>query len=288
MYESRFGLQRRPFPSLPDNALYYPATGHESVLATLARGLADDEGFVLCTGAPGLGKSLLAQRLLEQLGDGIESAFLANSHVPNRTGLLQAILFELGQPHEGSEQSLRLRLTEKLLETVDNGKRTILVIDEAQHLSADLLEELRLWGNLEAGAGKAIQVVLLGLPQTLELFQRSELTALRQRVVVRCQLVPLAIEESLDYLMHHLRWAGGQPEKILDESAAEILARGTLGVPRLINQAAHQALSIAAQGDMETVDAEAAMEALALLGLEAAEPEADFEPVNELRLRKAS
>jgi type II secretory pathway predicted ATPase ExeA len=272
MYEERFGLTRRPFPPTPDTALYYPATVHETALAALTRGLAEDEGFVLLTGAPGSGKTLLGYILLERLDSKTATAFLSHSHFADRSALLQAILYDLGLPHEATtEQLLRLRLTEHLLKICAEGGRTLIAIDEAHHLSADLLEELRLLANLEAGGSKAVQFVLFALPSILTTLKQPELCALHQRIAVRPVLGALEVEEACDYLLHHLRSAGGKPDTIIDDTALEVLARGAHGVPRCLNQAAHQALTLADDGAMAKVDAEAALEALAQLGLAAEE-----------------
>jgi type II secretory pathway predicted ATPase ExeA len=274
MYEQRFGLERRPFPPTPDTALYYPATGHEAALASLRRGLADDESQVLLSGAPGTGKTLLGYTLLERLASEYDTAFLTNGWLADRTALLQAILFDLGLPFEtGAEQVLRLRLTDHLLTTCAAGRRTLLVIDEAHHLGADLLEELRLLGNLEAGSGKAVQVVLLAQPAIAANLQRPELAALRQRLAVRVEVGPLGLEEACDYILHHLRLAGGEPQKIIDEPALDVLGRGAQGIPRLLNQATHQALLLADAANLSKLDAEAALEGLAQLGLAAADEE---------------
>jgi type II secretory pathway predicted ATPase ExeA len=268
MYQTHFGLRQRPFPATPDPACYYPATDHERALARLLQGLEDGEGLVLLTGPEGTGKTLLCHCLLDRLGEGVDTAFLTNSHVPSRAALLQAILYDLSLPHESpGEQELRLALTDDLLRTYAEGRRTILLVDEAHHLTPDVLEELRLLGNLEARSGKAVQVVLIGLPPLLETLRRPELAALRQRLAVRVCLGPLPLEEAADYLLHHLRVAGGRTGQILSDEALELLARFTHGVPRLLNQAAHQALALAAEAGGGQVDAEAALEALALLDL---------------------
>jgi type II secretory pathway predicted ATPase ExeA len=268
MYETRFGFRRRPFPAGPDSRSYYPATSPERALALLRRALDDGEGLALLTGAPGTGKTLLCHCLLERLGDGFATAFLTNSHFSSRSALLQALLYDLSLPYEGAgEQEVRLRLTDFLLENYRAGRRTVLVVDEAQHLSPDLLEELRLLGNLEGGRGKAVQVVLVGQAGLLETLRLPELAAFNQRVLVRARLEPLGVEEGMDYLLHHLRAAGGRPERVITEDALELLARQTGGVPRLLNQAAHQALALADSADTGLVDAEATIEALTQLGL---------------------
>jgi len=281
MYEERFGLKRRPFAPTPDTALYYPATVHETALAALLRGLAEDEGFVLLTGAPGTGKTLLGYVLLDRLDSKAATAFLSNSHFADRSALLQAILYDLGLPHEAAtEQLLRLRLTENLLKNCAEERRTLIVIDEAQHLNADLLEELRLLANLEGGGSKAVQFVLFAQPSILQTFQHPALASLNQRIAVRPVLGALEVEEACDYLLHHLRSAGGKPDQIFDDTALEVLARGARGIPRCLNQAAHQALTLADGADMAQVDGEAALEALAQLGLggeENAEPAVETE-----------
>jgi type II secretory pathway predicted ATPase ExeA len=284
-YEAHFGLRRRPFRTTPDSEYYYPGTSHEAALARLLQAIDDKEGLALLTGEPGTGKTLLCHRLLERLGPNITSAFLTNSHLPDRTSLLQAILFELSQPYQGQrEQELRLFLTENLLNNYSAGRQTVLIIDEAHHLGPELFEELRMLGNLAARHGRALQVILVAQPSLLTTLVRPELAVFSQRLAVRITLEPLGKHEAADYLVHHLRAVGGRPEKILTDEALDVLAAGTHGLPRLLNQAAHQALTIALSAEASIVDAEAAMEALAILGLEvpqAGEGAAALSPLNE-------
>src|SRR3954451_18604199 len=268
MYETRFGFRQRPFPATPDSVCFYPATSHERALARLQEALDTQQGLALLTGEPGTGKTLLAQCLLERLGPETVSAFLTNSHFRDRSALFQAVLYDLGLPYDGaSEQELRLRMTDLILKNHQAGKRFVVLIDEAQHLSCDLLEELRLLGNLEAGDGKALQVILLSQPRLLDVLKRPELAALNQRLSMRLKLEGLGVEEAADYLLHHLRRAGGRPERILTEDALALLAKHTRGIPRLLNQAAQQALVLADLGDCSAVDVEAALESLASLGI---------------------
>jgi type II secretory pathway predicted ATPase ExeA len=273
MYETHFGLRERPFRPAPDSASYYPATSHEQTLARLQQALADGEGLVLLTGDPGTGKTLLCHLLLERLGPGIASAFVTNCRVGAAAGLLQAILYDLSLPYQGlSEQELRLALTDALLQGYAAGRRTVLVIDEAQHLGPDLLEELRLLANLEARRARAVQVMLSAQPALMDTLRRDGSQAVAQRLAVRTRLAPLGEDEAADFLIHQVRTAGGRPEKVWTDEALAILARGSRGVPRLLNQAAHLALTLACQAGASLVDAEAALEALAGLGLEYDEP----------------
>jgi type II secretory pathway predicted ATPase ExeA len=269
MIEAHFGLRRRPFPVSPDHACYYPATSHERALARLLAGLSDGEGLLVLTGPPGLGKTLVGHCLLDRLGvrpgeaEQVEAVFLAGTQARDRLGLLQAILYDLSLPHEGrSEQEMRLAVIDHLLKQFAAGRRSVLLVDEAHHLGVDQLEELRLLGNLEGPAGKAVQVVLLGQPELLGTLARPELASLRQRVSVRVALAPLEVDEAADYLLHHLRAAGARAEQVLGAEALELLARHTHGVPRLLNQSAHQALRLAAEAGNSEVDVEAVLEAL--------------------------
>lgn len=278
MHQSSFGFQRRPFPTTPDTSYYYPATNHEQALARLWQVLEGDEGLALLTAEPGIGKTLLCHRLLERLSPRFVSAYVTNSHLDDRISLLQALLYDLSLPYEGqSAQQLRLRLTDFLLVNYAAGKRTVLVVDEAQHLSPDLLEELRLLGNLEAGQGKAVQIILAAQPALLHTLRRAELAALNQRLVARVRLDPLGLEEAIDYLLHHLRGAGVRPEQVFSEEALELLARSANGVPRLLNQIGHQSLQLAQAAGAEIVDAEVVLEALAQLGLEVEEVPTHFD-----------
>src|SRR5262245_24001329 len=264
-----FRLQARPFPTTPAPQFYYAATPHEAALDRLARALDDGEGLLLLTGEAGTGKTLVAHLLLERLGREMNTALLTNCRFACRADLLRALLFDLGQPYQGlGEQELRLALTGYLLDEFAKGKRTIIILDEAQGLTPDLLEELRLLSNLEAGHGKAVQIVFVALPAIHDTLARSELNALNQRLAVRETLEVLDVHESADYLLHQLRQAGGRPERIMTDEAVSIIARSAHGVPRLLNRYGHHALTLAEQAVAERVDAEVALEALSQLGVE--------------------
>lgn len=266
---NRFGLRTRPFRTSPDVDGYYPATTHESALAELRRGIAEEEGLLLLTAEPGLGKTLLVQRLLEEIPEGIRSVFLTHGCFRDRAQLLQAILFDLGESYqEMTEQELRLALTDSCLEQFRNHCRTLIIVDEAHHLSPPLVEELRLLGNLEGKQGKAVLILLVGIPLLEQTIAHPGLEILRQRMTVRTRLEPFNVEESADYLLHQIRRAGGRPDKLLGEDVLDILSHAAKGIPRLLNQAAHLAFSLADENESSLVDAEAAVEAVSRLGLD--------------------
>ncbi|MGL4549725.1 MAG: ExeA family protein [Gemmataceae bacterium] len=277
MHAAPFGLTRRPFAPSPDTDPY-PATGFEEAVAALLDGLADGETFLTLTGVPGVGKSLAGRAVLERLGG---PTVYVNTAVGDPAGLLQAVLFDLGLPHEGrAEAQTRLAVVEHLLTAFGAGKRTVLILDEAHLLSPATLEELRVLGNLEG----AVQIVLIGQPGLIRTLQSPALASLRQRVAVRAVLEPLGVEEAADYVLHHLRVAGAA-DGLVGEEALGLLAKATAGVPRLLNQAMHRALRMAAAAGAAGVDAEVMIEALAALGLsaeadESADPYRLFAPAH--------
>jgi type II secretory pathway predicted ATPase ExeA len=244
------------------------------VLARLLQAIRDEQGIALLTGAAGTGKTLLCYCLLERLDAGIVTVYLTNSHFADRTALLQSILYDLDLPYQGlSEQELRLALIDRLLSTYSAGKHTLIIVDEAQNLSADLFEELRLLSNLEARQGKAVQILLVGQPDLAAMLRQPGMAALDQRIAVRTVLDPLPEQEAADYLHAQLRAAGARPDRVMGPEALQLLAQRTGGFPRLLNHAAHEAMSLACSAGAEQVDAEAALEALQVLGLDTAAEE---------------
>jgi MSHA biogenesis protein MshM len=272
MYQSHFGLRQRPFRSTPDAGAYYPATAHEDALTQLRQAVADDEPIALLVGEPGTGKTLIAAQFLDRLGDDVSRVFLTNGHLDRRGDLFQAMLYDLGMPYEGkAEQELRLAVTDRLLTDYAAGRKTLLAIDEAHHLPGDLLEEVRLLGNLETPRGRAVQTVLIAQPPIVDTLRQPELRALAQRLIVRPELGRLTRTESIDYVVHQLRVAGARPTALIDDEALALLARGSDGLPRVLNQAAHLSLVFTYQAGAGRVDAEGVLEAFSKLGIEVAD-----------------
>jgi general secretion pathway protein A len=274
---TRYQLRMRPFPTTPDVQFYYPAASHESGLNSLACAIDDQAGLMLLHGEPGTGKTLLAHMFLQRLGPQFNTALITNCRFGSAADLHRAVLFDLGQPYQKlGEEELRIAVSDYVLNQFGEGRPTVLVFDEAQDLSAWLLEELRLLGNLEVGRGKAVQLVLLALPSILETLNHPSLAALNQRLAQRLTLDPLDMHESADYLLQQIRIAGGRAEQTFSDEAVSVLAKNARGVPRLLNRYALQALKLAGQIDADMVDVEVALEALSSLGIDAEIAEEGF------------
>ena len=266
---SHFGLDRQPFRPAVDPDSYFPAASHEAALGAIAEGFARRDPIVLIDGPAGVGKSLVARKWLEHLVPDVPRVVVPNSRAERPAELFQAILFDLAKPYEGmSEQELRLAVTGHLLDVGTEGMfPTVAVLDEAQHLSESVLEELRLLGNLETRRGAALFVVLVAQPTVRDSLTLPRFESLAQRLAVRAAISPFTGKESADYIRHQVRAAGGEPEKVFAAEAIPLLAGACRGLPRVINRVSALALELAASGEAEQADVEAVIEALDRLGL---------------------
>lgn len=281
---SHFGLARRPFRPAADPSAYFPAPGHETAAAELDAAFARREPFVLLDGEPGTGKTLVARRWLGRLPTAVPRSVLPTVHAARPADLLQAILFDMTQPYQGlSEQELRLAVTAHLLAAAEGGLPTVLLVDEAQHLTAAALEELRLLANLDTPAGAAAVAVLVAQPTLRDALARPAYAALAQRIAARACVEPLSADQSVAYLRHQIELAGGDPSEVFDPESFDLLARACGGVPRVLNQAAAAAGELAAAAGSDTIDAEAAVEALGRLGIEV--PDEPAEPARPVRAK---
>jgi general secretion pathway protein A len=242
MYTAFYGLREKPFALSPDPRFLYLAGSHREALVHLLYGIEEGEGFISVTGEVGTGKTTLCRTLLERLDGDTELAFLFN---PSRTALelLQSICAEFGLPVEGlARRSLMAQLNAFLVERKRQGRRVLLIIDEAQTLSDNTLEQVRLLSNLETSREKLIQILLLGQPELDRKLDGRGLRQLRQRISVRWKLEPLSARETRAYVRHRLSVAAGEPKDLFGEAALREVHRRTGGVPRLVNQLCDRAL----------------------------------------------
>ena len=244
MYHAYFDLERSPFSIAPDPRFLYMSERHREALAHLLWGLKSDGGFVLLTGEVGTGKTTLSRCLLEQIEDDTDLAFIINPKV-TANEMLATICDELGIPVPQHEQHSARRLVDRinhrLLAAHAQGRRTVLVIDEAQNLATSVLEQIRLLTNLETSERKLLQVILIGQPELAELLRKPELRQLAQRITARYHLAPLGADELAALVQHRMNVAGARRNPFAPR-ALRILHRRSGGIPRLANVIADRAL----------------------------------------------
>lgn len=239
MYKAFFGLTRNPFDLTPDPACFVSTKRHNEALAALYYGIRWHKGFVVVTGEVGTGKTLLLRCLLRLLKDSrdISYAYLFNSRL-SATEFLQYILSDFGLPASGKNKGeLLLTLGQFLLSRGSKRLTTVLIIDEAHHMSDDLLEEVRLLSNLETTDDKLLQIVLVGQPELDEKLDSLGLRQLKQRIALRAHLGSLELEETREYISKRLEIAGADAHRdpIFSADAIEAVHRYSQGLPRLVN-----------------------------------------------------
>lgn len=243
MFEPHFGLRENPFSTGHDPRFVYPSPEHLEAVAHFRYGIQNREAFVLVTGEVGTGKTTAIYDLVSRLPQQAHVALINNSAL-TRIELLEEIARRFGvePPATPSKPALLSALELRLSAHNGHGEPCILIVDEAQNLSNDLLEEIRLLSNLDDRGGHLMHICLVGQPELEEKLARPELRQLRQRISVKYRLNPLSAEECVRYIHHRLRVAGGEPERIFPEDSAHAVHQLTHGIPREINIVASQAM----------------------------------------------
>lgn len=243
MYLDHFGMTGAPFSIAPDPRYLFMSAGHREALAHLLYGVKCDDGFVVVTGEVGTGKTTVCRCLLEQLPAGCELALIFNPKL-SALELLATICeeFRIAVPetHPGIKAYVD-HINAWLLAVHAKGRMAVLIIDEAQSLAAEVLEQIRLLTNLETNQRKLLRIVLLGQPQLRDLLARPDMVQLTQRIVARYHLKPLSRQDMEGYVAHRLA-AAGAPREIFNPAALERLYRLSRGTPRLVNIIADRAL----------------------------------------------
>lgn len=243
MYNQYFHFSELPFSIATDPHFVYMSPRHQEGLAHLLYGINFGGGFVALTGEVGTGKTTLCHCLLQKIPENIDIALILNPKL-NAVELLATICDELGIRYDKNQHSLKNLidlLNQHLLTGHANGRRTVLLIDEAQNLSMEVLEQIRLLTNLETNKTKLLQIILVGQPELKESLKRQDLRQLNQRITARYHLLPLSLNETRAYIRHRLTVCNGQPD-IFKESAIRKIYQLSSGIPRMINILCDRAL----------------------------------------------
>ena len=256
MYENHFGFAELPFNVSPDPRFFYSNPVYREALVTLQYGIEARKGFVIITGEAGTGKTTLLRMLMHNLDSATHTAFVFNPRL-TFTALLRFILSDLGITSSAKD---RLKLTEQLnshlMEQLKKGHTVALLVDEAQALSDEILEELRLLSNLETDRTKLIQIVLMGQPELESKLDQPELRQLKQRVTLRCRLLPLTEDEVGLYIASRVKIAGYEGKELFVPEAVQKITHYSNGIPRLVNVICDNALVIASAASKKQVSAE--------------------------------
>jgi general secretion pathway protein A len=243
LYLTHFGLAEAPFSTTPDPRFLYLSDRHRDGFAHLLYGVGERGGFVQLTGEVGTGKTTLCRRLLDHLPDHVDVALILNPTL-SRLELLATICDELRVAYPTGTDSIKTlveALYARLLEAHGQGRRVVVIVDEAQHLSGQVLEQLRLLTNLETGKAKLLQIILIGQPELIDRLGQTALRQVAQRVAARYHLEPLDEHDTRAYVRHRLAMVG-QSDPIFHDRALRILHRASRGLPRMINVLCDRAL----------------------------------------------
>jgi Type II secretory pathway, component ExeA (predicted ATPase) len=242
VYQEYFRLTEAPFDITPNPRFMFYSAKHREAYNHLLYGIRERKGFVQLTGEVGAGKTTLCRAALEQLEQHYTVALILNP-IMSADELMRAIGIEYGLPVTGLDRLTTLAVINQfLLQQVDRGRDTVLIIDEAQDLTDDLLEQVRLLSNLETNNRKLLQIVLMGQPELRDRLNNSKLRQLRQRITVRYHLPPLSSAEMAKYITHRLHTAGGNGKPYFTKPALWRVYRYSHGIPRLVNALCDKAL----------------------------------------------
>jgi len=246
MYLYHFGIKELPFSLTPNTSFYLGLPSHNEAMQVLLTALKTGEGFIKVTGEVGTGKTLLCRKLLNEVPEAFEVAYLPNPALSPEE-IRYALASELGIKGltKINQQQLSQKIQLKLLELNQKGKGVVLIIDEAQTIPWESFEALRLFTNLETESRKLIQVVLFGQPELDQMLASERLRQLRQRITFSYKLRGLTKEEVSAYVQHRMRTAGFQGKMLFERAAMKALHKYSGGVPRLVNVLCHKALMLA-------------------------------------------
>ena len=255
MYEAYYGLTEKPFSILPDPDFIYWGDAHSMAFAMMEYGVMNNAGFTVITGDIGSGKTTLIRQLLRKLEDDVTVVVVSNTRDDSKE-LIKWILLAFDQPFsDGSYVALYQQYRDFLLDHYAQGRRTVLIIDEAQNLGVETIEELRMLSNINVDKDQILQLILVGQPQLKDLVQRPELKQFAQRVASDFHLQPFTSEEGVRYINHRLYVAGSRVP-LFSQQACQLIVEASRGIPRVINILCDTALTYAFSWDAPEVTSE--------------------------------
>ena len=254
MYFKYYGFKEAPFNMTPNSRFFFESAKHTEALSTLIYAIEERKGFVVITGDIGSGKTTVCRTLLNKLTASTQTALITNTHMSGKD-LLCSILDDLEIEYvPGSKSKLLTQLNHYLIEQLRQDNNVVVIIDEAQNLSPNVLEEVRMLSNLETENEKLIQIIFLGQPELKKKLSMPRLEQLRQRIAVYYHLVPLTEEETKQYILYRLRIASESKRQYFTYEALNIIYQYSNGIPRLVNQICDSALLSGFIYEKEVID----------------------------------
>lgn len=243
-YAKFYGFSENPFDVTPDPKFFFPSEGHNEALASLLYGITQKKGFVLILGEAGIGKTMLIHHLMNTLDAKIKTIFFPKSQIPFEQMLKDMLLklkLPLGLETKGSMIHV---LYYHLIDCLEQNENVTVIIDEAENIGLDVIEEVRLLANLETSTSKLLQIVLVGRPELREKLRSEVIRQIKQRIVITCQIKPLTAIESRQYIDHRLKIAGSASREVFTDEAISLICRSAKGIPQALNVLCSNALSL--------------------------------------------
>jgi general secretion pathway protein A len=243
-YTKFYGFSENPFDVTPDTKFFFPSESHSEALASLRYGITDRKGFILILGEAGIGKTMLIQHLINTLDAQVKTILIPKSHIPFEE-MLKDMLLQLKLPLGlETKGSMIHELYYHLIRCLERNENVAVIIDEAENIGLNVIEEVRLLANLETNTSKLLQIVLVGQPELREKLRSEVIRQIKQRIVITCQIKPLTEKESMQYIDHRLKIAGSGSSEVFTDESLSLICRYAKGIPLALNTLCNNALSV--------------------------------------------